>query len=219
MSILVCLLFSGVWLNHQNLDKGSAFANESEKEHSDKVLIENTRILTKKIENKLKDQNLDITSIGISIQSKEIYIQVNDTQQHLNTVEEDIKKIIDKLAQKTIFKDYSIGVYKQIMIPPDANKSGIERNGLLSKITMQIQDSLKVKGYVEIENILTEKRAHRIIVEVNTSLQKNNLTNTNRGKEIERETRESLTEEILALMTEIQKVEVNVYDVNQEKIN
>lgn len=37
---------------------------------------------------------------------------------------------------------------------------------------MKIQEDLKVKGDVEIESILTEKQAKKLIVKVNTSIQK-----------------------------------------------
>jgi uncharacterized lipoprotein NlpE involved in copper resistance len=120
VSILVCLLFGGVWLSHQYPDNGDVFAMESEKEHSDRVLTENTRALTKKIKRKLKEQNFDISAIGISFQGREVYIRVNGTQQYLKKVEKNIQIHVHELAQKTIFKDYSIGVYKQIIIPTDA---------------------------------------------------------------------------------------------------
>lgn len=120
MSILICLLFCGFWLSHQSPNKGTVFAMESENKHSDNVLLENTRALTKKINNKLKEQNFDITTIGVSFQDVEIYIRVNGTQQYLKKVENNIEKLVHELAQKTIFKDYSVGVYMQIIVPSDA---------------------------------------------------------------------------------------------------
>lgn len=219
MSILVCLLFGGIWLNHQYPDNGDAFAMEPKQEHSDKVLTDNTRALTKKIGNKLKEQNYDISAIGISYQGKEIYIQVNGTQEYVNSIEKNINKLVYELAQKTIFKDYSIGVYMQIIVPPDAHNLALDGNELLSKLIMIIQEDLKIKGYKEIENVLTEKKSKKLIIEVSTSIQNNSLTNINRGKEIERDIRESLTEVISTLMAENQTFSINVYDINREKIN
>lgn len=215
VSILVCLLLGGGWLNHQYLDNGAAFAKESEKELSDEVLLKNIRMLTNKIQNKLKEEQIsDIAAIGVSYQSKEIHVRVNGTQQYLNKVEKNIKKIVNGLAQETIFKDYSIGVYIQII---DANKLALKQNELLSKLTMEIQESLEVKGYGEIENIRTEKQSENLIIDVNTSIQKNDSTSINRGKEIEKEVRKSLTEVMSPLLVET--VGVNVYNMNHEKIN
>lgn len=219
MSILVCLLFGGIWLNHRYPDTGDAFAMEPKQEHSDKVLTDNTRALTKKIGNKLKEQNYDISGIGISYQGKEIYIQVNGTQEYVNSIEKNIDKLVYELAQKTIFKDYSIGVYMQIIVPSDAHNLALDGNELLSKLIMIIQEDLKIKGYKEIVNVLTEKKSKKLFIEVSTSIQNNSLTNINRGKEIERDIRESLTEVISTLMPENQTFSINVYDINREKIN
>ncbi|MFJ8066914.1 hypothetical protein ACIQYS_20265 [Psychrobacillus sp. NPDC096426] len=190
-------------------------AIESKKEYSNEVLIENTNNLTKQIKNELEKQNFDITSIGIHLQNEKINIRVNGTQQYLKSIEKNIEKIVYELAQKTIFKDYSIGVYKEI-VPADSNKSTLEINELLNKLNMTIQENLKNKGYKEILNILTEEQSKKLIIEINTSFQKSNLTNTNLGKKIETEVKESLTEIIL---TENKMLEINVYDINQEKIN
>lgn len=152
VSILVCLLSGGVWLNHQYPDNGVAFAKESGKDPSEEVLIKNIHMLTKKIKRKLKqEQNLDIAAIGISYQGKEIYIQVNGTQQYVNKVEKNIKKDVNELARETIFKDYSIGVYMQII---NANKLALEQSELLNKLTMKIQENFNVEGYGEVESPL-----------------------------------------------------------------
>jgi len=206
ISILVYIFSGGV----SNLDNGSAFATESEEKHSDKVLIESTRTLTNKIENKLKEQNLDITSIGISIQGEEIYIQVNGTPQYVNKIEKSIKKDIKELAQQTIFQDYSIGVYMQII---NANRLALEQNELVTKI----QENFKVGGYEEVKNVRVEKQSKNLIVDVETSIQKNDSTSIHRGKELEKEVRKSLTEVMSPLMVE--KIGVNVYNINHKKIN
>lgn len=219
VSILVCLLSGGFWLNHQYPDNGAAFAKESGKdpseEVSEEVLIKNVDILIEKIESKLKEKkNLDIVTIGLSYQGKEIYIELNGTQQYVDQVKKGIKKDVNELAQDTIFKDYSIGVYKKIM---STDKLASENNGQLNKITLKIQENFKVEGYEEVENIRTEKQSKKLIVDVKTSIQKNDSTSINRGKEIEKEVRKSLTEVMSPLIAET--IEVNVYNMNHDKIN
>lgn len=219
MSALVLLILSGIWTYSHFPNNESVFAIESQKEYSNEVLIENTNNLTKKIKNELEKQNFTITFIGIHLQNEEINIRVNGTQQYLKSIEKDIEKIVYELAQKTIFKDYSIGVYKEIIVPTDSNKSTLEINQLLNKINTTVQKNLEIKGYTTVVNILTKKQSKKLIIEINTSIQKDNLTDIDLGKEIEKVTRESLVEIIPTSTTENQTVEINVYNIDQEKIN
>ena len=219
MSALVLLILSGIWTYSHYPNNESVFAIESQKEYSNEVLIENTNNLTKKIKNELEKQNFTITFIGIHLQNEEINIRVNGTQQYLKSIEKDIEKIVYELAQKTIFKDYSIGVYKEIIVPTDSNKSTLEINQLLNKINTTVQKNLEIKGYTTVVNILTKKQSKKLIIEINTSIQKDNLTDIDLGKEIEKVTRESLVEIIPTSTTENQAVEINVYNIDQEKTN
>lgn len=219
MSALVLLILSGIWTYSHFPNNESVFAIESQKEYSNEVLIENTNNLTKKIKNELEKQNFTITFIGIHLQNEEINIRVNGTQQYLKSIEKNIEKIVYELAQKTIFKDYSIGVYKEIIVPTDSNKSTLEINQLLNKINTTVQKNLEIKGYTTVVNILTKKQSKKLIIEINTSIQKDNLTDIDLGKEIEKVTRESLVEIIPTSTTENQTVEINVYNIDQEKIN
>ncbi|MEK5207428.1 hypothetical protein [Psychrobacillus sp. FSL H8-0510] len=219
MSALVLLILSGIWTYSHYPNNEIVFAIESQKEYSNEVLIENTNNLTKKIKNELEKQNFTITFIGIHLQNEEINIRVNGTQQYLKSIEKDIEKIVYELAQKTIFKDYSIGVYKEIIVPTDSNKSTLEINQLLNKINTTVQKNIEIKGYTTVVNILTKKQSKKLIIEINTSIQKDNLTDIDLGKEIEKVTRESLVEIIPTSTTENQTVEINVYNIDQEKIN
>ena len=219
MSALVLLILSGIWTYSHYPNNGIVFAKESKKEYSNEVLIENINNLTKKIKNELDKQNFDITSIGIHLQNEEINIHVNGTQQYLKSIENNIEKIVYELAQKTIFKDYSIEVHKEIIVPTDANKSTLEINQLLNKINTTVQKSLEIKGYTTVINILTKKQSQKLIIEINTSIEKNNLTDIYLGKEIEKVTRESLVEIIPTSINEDQTLEINIYNINQEKIN
>lgn len=219
MSALVLLILSGIWTYSHYANNESVFAIESKKEYSNEVLIENTNNLTKKIKNELEKQNFTVTFIGIHLQNEEINIRVNGTQQYLKSIENDIEEIAYELAQKTIFKDYSIGVYKEIIVPNDSNKSILEINQLLNKINTTVQKNLEIKGYTLVVNILTKKQSKKLIIEINTSIQKDNLTDIDLGKEIEKVTRESLVEIIPTSTTENQTVEINVYNIDQEKIN
>lgn len=223
MGILVLLILSGIWMYFHYPNNEVVFATESKKEYSDQVKVEKTHNLIQKIKNELDKQNFDITSIGIHLQNEEINIQVTGNQQYLKSIEKNIEKNIEKivydLAQKTTFKDYSIRVYKEIIVPTDSNKSTLEINQLLNKINTTVQKNLEIKGYTKDINILTKKQSKKLIIEINTSLEKNNLTNINSGKEIEKVTRESLLEIIPASTTENQTLEINIYNINQEKIN
>lgn len=219
MSALVLLILSGIWTYSHYPNNEIVFAIESQKEYSNEVLIENTNNLTKKIKNEIEKQNFTITFIGIHLQNEEINIRVNGTQQYLKSIEKDIEKIVYELAQKTIFKDYSIGVYKEIIVPTDSNKSTLEINQLLNKINTTVQKNIEIKGYTTVVNILTKKQSKKLIIEINTSIQKDNLTDIDLGKEIEKVTRESLVEIIPTSTTENQTVEINVYNIDQEKIN
>lgn len=217
MSALVLLILIGIWTYSHYPNNKIVFAIESQKEYSNEVLIEKTNNLTKKIKNELEKQNFTITFIGIHLQNEEINIRVNGTQQYLKSIEKDIEKIVYELAQKTIFKDYSIGVYKKIVIPNNSNKLTLEINQLLNKINTTVQKNLEIKGYTTVINIFTKKQSKKLIIEIYTSIQKDNLTDINIGKEIETETRESLVEIIPTSTTENQTVEINVYNIDQEK--
>lgn len=219
MSALVLLILSGIWTYSHYPNNVIVFAKESKKEYSNEVLIENINNLTKKIKNELDKKNFNITSIGIHLQNEEINIHVNGTQQYLKSIEKNIEKIVYELAQKTIFKDYSIGVHKEVIVPTDSNKSTLEINQLLNKINTTVQKNLEIKGYTTVINILTKKQSQKLIIEINTSIEKNNLTDIYLGKEIEKITRDSLVEIIPASTTENQLLEINVYNNNQEKIN
>lgn len=123
--------------------------SKDEKEFSDEVLLNTTRKLTKKIENKLKEEkNIDIAAIGISYQIKEIRIRVNGNQQYLNKIEKDVKEIANELAQETIFKDYSVAV--NLQIPSSATKVKTDVNSL-EKILLEI-------GYKEVNKALQESK-------------------------------------------------------------
>lgn len=219
MSALVLLILSGIWTYSHYPNNEIVFAKESKKEYSNEVLIENINNLTKKIKNELDKHNFKITSIGIHLQNEEINIHVNGTQQYLKSIEKNIEKIVYELAQKTIFKDYSIGVHKEIIVPTDSNKSTLEINQLLNKINTTVQKNLEIKGYTTVINILTKKQSQKLIIEINTSIEKNNSTDIYLGKEIEKVTRESLVEIIPTSTTENQILEINVYNNNQKKIN
>lgn len=219
MSALVLSLLSGISIYSQYPKNEVVFATESKKEYSNELLIESTNNLTKQIKNELDKQNYAITSIGIHLQNEEINIQVNGNQQYLKSIEKNMEEIVYGLAQKTIFKDYSIEVQKEIIVPTDPYNATLEINELLNKINTTVQKDLEIKGYTSVINILTKKQSQKLVIEINTSLEKNNLTNINSGKEIENLTRESLLEIIPASTTENQPYEINVYDINQEKIN
>lgn len=219
MSALVLLILSGIWMYFHYPNNEVVFATESKKEYSDEVQVEKTHNLTQKIKNELEKQNFTITFIGIHLQNEEINIRVNGTQQYLKSIEKDIERIVYELAQKTIFKDYSIGVYNEIIVPNNSNELTLEINQLLNKINTTVQKNLEIKGYTTVINILTKKQSKKLIIEIYTSIQTDNLTDINIGKEIETETRESLVEIIPTSTTENQTVEINVYNIDQEKIN
>ncbi|MGE7625101.1 hypothetical protein ACQKMD_19355 [Viridibacillus sp. NPDC096237] len=218
VGIIFCLLSGGVWLHHQYPNTKTALAMEPET-HSEKVLNDNCRILTKAVEPKLKEQNFDITSIGVDFQEKEIYLRANGDQQYVNKIENSIKKIVYEASQQTIFKDYSIEVYKQIIVPPNADKLALERNEILNKLTTKVVEDLKAKDYIEIENIRIRDKDKKLVVDINTSIQKNNLININRGKEIEKEIRKSLKDADAISEDEPKILDVKVYTINQERLN
>lgn len=122
MSILVYLVFTDeIWVYHQYPDKEITFAMESKKEPSEKELLENTCNLTNQIKNELTEENYEITGIGINYQYNGINIKVSGTQQYVESIEKNIKKVVYNLAQQTIFKDYSIEVYNEILSTPVEN--------------------------------------------------------------------------------------------------
>lgn len=123
--------------------------SKSEKEFSDEILLNTTRKLTNKIENKLKEEkNIDIAAIGISYQIKEIRIRVNGNQKYLNKVEKDVKEIANEVAQETIFKDYSIAVNLQIISNVTKTKTDVYP---LEKTLLEI-------GYKEVNIALQESK-------------------------------------------------------------
>ncbi|MGB5947064.1 hypothetical protein [Paenisporosarcina sp.] len=123
--------------------------SKDEKEFSDEVLLNTTRKLTRKIENKLQEEkNIDLAAIGISYQIKEIRIRVNGNKQYLNKVEKDVKEVANELAQETIFKDYSVAV--NLQKPSSATKVKTNVNSL-EKIFLNI-------GYKEVNKALQESK-------------------------------------------------------------
>lgn len=219
VGVLACLLFSGVWTNNLYQNSSVAIATDSGKKISEDDLIKNTHMLTKKIKNKLKEKNIEVESLGIRYGvDKEIHVSVS-TQDYLVKYNRDIREIVHESAQETIFNDYPIAVSKQIIIPSDINKE----TRLMNNLTMMISENLKAKGYKEFENILTEKLAKKLIVSTNTSLQKNDPTSINRGKEIEKEIIHYLnnSEVMSELKTknQILEIEVIVYNIDREEID
>ncbi|WP_342543638.1 hypothetical protein MHH33_09025 [Paenisporosarcina sp. FSL H8-0542] len=214
---LGCMLLGGIWIHHQHQEIVVASTVKSEKEQSDEVLIQNTRMLSKQITTQLKkEQILDIAGISINHQSKDIGVRVNGTPQYLNKVENDIKRIVEMLAEETIFKDYAIGAYIQIT---NDNKAELDQMGQLSKLINTIQEDLKGKGFVEIENVLIEKNYKMLIVVINTTIQKNDSASIDRGKEIEKEVKGALKEVKSSLITETVTVQVIVNNFSRKKIN
>lgn len=211
------MLLGGIWIYHQHQEIVVASTVKSEKEQSDEVLIQNTRMLSEQITTLLKkEQILDIAGISINHQSKDIGVRVNGTPQYLNKVENDIKRIVDELAEETIFKDYAIGAYIQIT---NDNKAELEQMEQLSKLTNTIQEDLKGKGFVEIGNVLIEKNYKMLIMVINTTIPKNDSASIDHGKEIEKEVKGALKEVKSSLMTENDTVEVIVYNITREKLN
>lgn len=216
LTILVCILLSGVLLNTYN---GAVLAKESEMELTDEIFSERSVTLIDKIMEELKNQQFEVVSSGIKVNpEKEIHVRVYGTDEYLNTVEQDIKRVVHELAQETIFKDYQIGVYTNYQGPAyDALKLALENNELTAKITKKVRDNLNVNGYKEINNILVEKQPKKLVINLNTSINRSH----DFGKQLEKIVRDSLnrTEIMSILMAENQKLEVNVYNNDQEKIN
>lgn len=226
LAVMVCLVLGGVLLNTKYQRNSTVLAvNESVKKLTDKDLSNKAEILNKKIHEKLNEQNFKLVSNGISFDpDKEIYIRVFGSEQYLNKVEEDIKKVVHELAQNTIFNDYPIGVYTHYEGPGyDALKLALEKNDpeLITKIKTLVQKGLKINKYEEIGNILVEKQPNKLVIDVNTSIQKNDLISSNLKNRIEKVVKESLqfTEVMSILMAEDQTLEVNVYSSDREKIN
>ncbi|MBK3494164.1 hypothetical protein JFL43_04685 [Viridibacillus sp. YIM B01967] len=214
---LVCIVLAVIWFNKEDQDREVVQTFDSKREYSDEYLNKNAQMLTESIQTRLKDEHiLDISSIGIHYKKKEIHIQVKGTQQYVDEVEKSIKEIVHEMAKETIFKDYSIIVYRQIIDNADQTS---DQNKQLGKITMTIQASLKVKGYEEIENIMTEKLPNKLIINVYTSIEKSDSPNINRGKRIEEDIREALTEGTSPLIADNETLKVKVYTKNREKLN
>ncbi|OMC83539.1 hypothetical protein [Viridibacillus sp. FSL H8-0123] len=168
----------------------------------------------KKIHPKLMEQNFKIVTLGFDSQVKEINIQVNSNQQYINKIENSIKKIIHESSQQTLFKNYSIDVYKQVIDYPDAEELALERN---DELTTKFQEDLKAKKFTEIESIRIRDKDKKLLVEINTSIQKTTLFNINRGKEIQLEIKKSLTNSFYK--DELKRIEVFVYNNKHVKIN
>lgn len=113
-----------------------------------------------------------------------------------------------------MFKNYSIDVYKLILDSPDPHKLALERNDTL---TTTFQEDLKAKEYIEIESIRIRDKDTKLLVEINTSIQRTNLLNINRGEEIELEIKKSLTNSFYK--DELKRLEVFVYNNKHVKIN
>ncbi|OMC84523.1 hypothetical protein BK128_16680 [Viridibacillus sp. FSL H7-0596] len=213
VGFIFCLLFSGIWLHDAYRNTKIAFAMEPGT-HSEKVLNDNFQVLMKKIHPKLMEQNFKIVTLGFDSQVKEINIQVNSNQQYINKIENSIKKIIHESSQQTLFKNYSIDVYKQVIDYPDAEELALERN---DELTTKFQEDLKAKEFTEIESIRIRDKDKKLLVEINTSIQKTTLFNINRGKEIQLEIKKSLTNSFYK--DELKRIEVFVYNNNHVKIN
>lgn len=122
MSILVSLVFTDkIWVYHKYPDKEITFAMESKKESTEKELLENTHNLSNQIMSELTKENYEITGVGIHHQFNEINIKISGTKQYVESIEKNIKKVVSNLAQQTVFKDYSIEVYNEIISTPVAN--------------------------------------------------------------------------------------------------
>lgn len=120
MGILVHLVMTNETWNFHDFPQ-ITFESASKKEHSEKELPENTSTLTNQIKNELEEENYEITGIGIHHQSNQINIKVSGTQQYVENIEKNIKKIVYNLVEQTIFKDYSIKVSKEIISEPTTN--------------------------------------------------------------------------------------------------
>ncbi|MGE7920705.1 hypothetical protein ACQKM9_17470 [Viridibacillus sp. NPDC093762] len=104
-------------------------------------------------------------------------------------------------------------------MPPNAAQLAFERNQVLNKLTTKVLEDLKAKEYVEIENIRIRDKDKKLLVDINTSIQKNTLTNIKRGKQIEKEIRKSLKDAYAISKGKPQILDVKIYNVNQEKLN
>ncbi|MEK5482185.1 hypothetical protein [Viridibacillus sp. FSL R5-0888] len=112
------------------------------------------------------------------------------------------------------FLNYSIDVYKQVIDYPDAEELALERN---DELTTKFQEDLKAKKFTEIESIRIRDKDKKLLVEINTSIQKTTLFNINRGKEIQLEIKKSLTNSFYK--DELKRIEVFVYNNKHVKIN
>lgn len=213
IGIILCLLSGRAWSHHEDPNTKIAFAMESEP-NPEKILNDNFSILLQKLSPKLKEQNFKITTLGFDSKENKISIGVNASQQYINKTEKSIKKIVHESSQQTLFKNYSIDVYKLILDSPDPHKLALERNDTL---TTTFQEDLKAKEYIEIESIRIRDKDKKLLVEINTAIQRTNLLNINRGKEIELEIKKSLTNSFYK--DELKRLEVFVYNNHHVKIN
>ncbi|KOO51577.1 hypothetical protein [Viridibacillus arvi] len=213
VGIILCLLFGGAWLHHEDPNTKIAFAMEPEP-NPEKILNDNFSILLQKLSPKLKEQNFKITTLSFNSKENKISIGVNASQLYINKTEKSIKKIIHESSQQTLFKNYSIDVYKLILDSPDPHKLALERNDTL---TTTFQEDLRAKEYIEIESIRIRDKNKKLFVEINTSIQRTTLFNINRGKEIELEIKKSLTNSFYK--DELKRLEVFVYNDKHVKIN
>ncbi|QOV12117.1 hypothetical protein [Viridibacillus arvi] len=213
IAIILCLLSGGAWSHHEDPNTKIAFAMESEP-IPEKILNDNFSILLQKLSPKLKEQNFKITTLGFDSKENKISIGVNASQQYIYKTEKSIKKIVHESSQQTLFKNYSIDVYKLILDSPDPHKLALERNDTL---TTTFQEDLKAKEYIEIESIRIRDKDKKLLVEINTAIQRTNLLNINRGKEIELEIKKSLTNSFYK--DELKRLEVFVYNNHHVKIN
>ncbi|MGE6488819.1 hypothetical protein [Paenisporosarcina sp. NPDC076898] len=213
---LGCMLLGGIWI-HQHQEMVIASSVKSEKEQSDDVLIQNTRMLSKQITTQLKKEHIfDVAGISINHQRKDISVRVNGTQQYLDSVKNEIKRIVEMLVEKTTFKDYKIGAFIQIT---NDSKADMEQMKLLSNLTTTIQEDLKGKGSVGIENVLIEKNYVMLIVTVNTSIHKDDSKVSERANKIEDEIKTTLKDVKSPILTDTEIVEVIVNNSSRDKIN
>lgn len=152
MVAFIFLFFICVWLHH-NLNDQSASARSSEENITDQPLIEKSDILIKEIQDTLEDKGIDMVSIGLMPQSKEISVELNGTEDYLHEVKNDIENTLNKLKQETIFESYSVHIDLPTIIGPLQQKEIKKAKGITTflygekGIIKQVDDELKKQGY------------------------------------------------------------------------
>ncbi|WP_257352031.1 hypothetical protein [Pseudalkalibacillus decolorationis] len=220
-SILICLILSGISVyHHQN--NGIALAKENRTEARNQSLEKDMDVFMKDLRMTFSEKNYNNRDISIGIRASPheiITIVIDGTQQYVDKVEGDIKNTVQKLAQNTIFKDFPVRVVRVRKGRPDT-KYTPEMSALVSKVTLKIQENLESK-YEEMENVVVEKKNHKLIINVYTSLPKKHSPSNIRGKEIEKTVRKTLDQMKVKsnLMSHNETLDLNVYNKNKKKIN